>query len=103
MICFVLSTHLPNENYVADFSVTRGNFAFFDDIAARSEKKKKPKTLIVSDSKGRSIPPVPVGGQRKQLFVLLRQFFSATGWSVVTISTIQLLCMCVLLLNGHFC
>lgn len=40
MICFVLSTHLPNENYVADFSVTRGNFAFFGDIAARAEKKK---------------------------------------------------------------
>lgn len=40
--------------------------------------------------------PVPVRGQRKQLLVLLRQFFSATGWTIVTISTIQLLCIYVL-------
>lgn len=42
---------------------------------------------------GQTQHPVPVGGQRKQLLVLLKQFFSATGWSVVIISTMLLLCI----------
>lgn len=81
---FVLSflhTALPNVNYVADFSVTCRNLAFLVTLQL-GQGCQSPCSVTVS--KGRYVHPVLVGSKREQLLALHGQFFSATGWSVVT-------------------
>lgn len=80
---FVLSflpMGLPNVNYVADFSVTQGNFAFFLVTFQLGQRCQSP--CSVTGSKDRCTHTVLAGDKRDQLLALHEQFFGATGWSV---------------------
>lgn len=72
----------PNVNYVADFSVTRGNFAFLLVTFQLGQRCQSP--CSVTGSKDRGTHTLLAGDKRDELLVLHEKFFDATGFSVKT-------------------